>query len=162
MPEKPRFPQITDLHPVVNVSWQNAVDYCKWDGDRRMPTEAEWEYSARAGTSQARYGNLDDIAWYDENSGGGTHPVAQKQPNGFGLYDMLGNVLQWNADWYDAKYYEKSPQQDPPGAGSSGFRSVRGGSWVNVSGNVRVSVRNRILPGVRFVYLGFRCVREVP
>jgi formylglycine-generating enzyme len=140
MPPTPSFPQ-TDEHPVVNVSWQDAVDYCKWDGGGRLPTEAEWEYAARAGTSQARYGNLDEIAWYDKNSGGGTHPVKQKQPNAFGLYDMLGNVWQWNADWYDEKYYEKSPAQDPKGAASSEYRSVRGGSWYFNSRYARASDR---------------------
>jgi formylglycine-generating enzyme len=161
MPPTPSFPQ-TDEHPVVNVSWQDAVDYCKWDGGGRLPTEAEWEYAARAGTSQARYGNLDEIAWYDKNSGGGTHPVKQKQPNAFGLYDMLGNVWQWNADWYDEKYYEKSPAQDPKRAASSEYRSVRGGSWSGTPGVVRVSVRGSYLPGDRDDDLGFRCVREVP
>jgi formylglycine-generating enzyme required for sulfatase activity len=161
MPDAPGFPQ-TDDHPVVNVKWQDAADYCEWDGGGRLPTEAQWEYAARAGTSQARYGNLDEIAWYDKNSGGGTHPVAQKQPNAFGLYDMLGNVWQWNADWYDEKYYEKSLAQDPPGAASSEFRSVRGGSWYSNSGDARVSVRIRYQPGDRNVNLGFRCVREGP
>lgn len=160
MPDAPGFPQ-TDDHPVVNVRWQDAADYCEWDGGGRLPTEAQWEYVARAGTSQASYGNLDEIAWFDKNSGGGTHPVKQKQPNGFGLYDILGNVWQWNADWYDEKYYEKSPARDPPGAALSEYRSVRGGSWDVNSRVVRVSNRYWYLPGVRGSYLGFRCVREV-
>jgi formylglycine-generating enzyme required for sulfatase activity len=162
MPETPSYPQ-TDAHPVVNVSWQDAADYCKWDAGR-LPTEAEWEYAARARINQARYGDMDEIAWYNKNSGGGTHPVAQKIANGFGLYDMLGNVWQWCADWYDEKYYKKSPQQDPQGPPSSpkGYRSLRGGSWSYGSGYVRVSCRLGDDPECGGYSVGFRCVREVP
>jgi formylglycine-generating enzyme required for sulfatase activity len=171
MPEAPPFTQ-TDVHPVVNVSWQDATDYCKWDGGGRLPTEAQWEYASRAGTNLSRYGNLDEIAWYANNSGiinplnsdRGAHPVKQKEPNNFGLYDMLGNVWQWCADWYDGKYYEKSPPQDPPGPESSpdGTRSLRGGSWIYDARSLRVSYRARYRPGVRYGDVGFRCVRDVP
>jgi formylglycine-generating enzyme required for sulfatase activity len=88
-----------DDHPVVNVSWRDAVAYCKWAGGR-LPTEAEWEHAARAGASADPYGPLDDVAWYSENSSGSTHPVAQKTPNSWGLYDTLGNVWEWCEDRY--------------------------------------------------------------
>jgi formylglycine-generating enzyme required for sulfatase activity len=149
-------------HPVVNVSWQDASDYCKWDGNGRLPTEAQWEYAARAGSSTARYGDLDAIAWYDKNAGLGAHPVGQKAPNAFGLYDMLGNAWEWCFDWYDEGYYGKSPPEDPQGPTQTGSRSLRGGSWVDAARHARVSFRLGDRPESRGSYVGFRCVREVP
>src|ERR1700676_4246318 len=81
----------------------------------RLPTEAEWEYAARAGSQAPRYGAIDGVAWYGTNSRSETHPVGQKQPNDWALYDMLGNVSEWVSDWYDDKYYAGSPRQDPQG-----------------------------------------------
>lgn len=160
-PEKPEFSQ-TDEHPVVNVSWEDAAAYCEWAGGR-LPTEAEWEYAARAGKSAARYGPIDEIAWYSENSGGQTHPVRQLKPNDWGLYDMLGNVVEWVGDWYEEDYYEKlpTPAIDPKGPSSGNYRVWRGGSWLLLPRFVRASVRLRNLPVVRVNSFGFRCVREV-
>ena len=93
--------------PVEEVDWNEAQAYCKAIGGR-LPTEAEWEYAARAGSTGVRYGNLDEIAWYDENSGNQSHEVGQKAPNAFGLYDMLGNTWQWVADWNGP--YQPGPQ----------------------------------------------------
>jgi formylglycine-generating enzyme required for sulfatase activity len=146
-----------DNRPVERVTWNDAVEYCRAIGGR-LPTEAEWEYAARAGTKGARYGDLDAIAWYSGNSDGQTHEVGQKKPNGWGLYDMLGNVLEWMADWYGN--YSAGDQSDPPGASSGQFRVLRGGSGVNASNNARASYRNQDAPGVGSANVGFRCVRE--
>ena len=128
------------LIPIAFVSWEDALQYYEWAGGR-LPSEAEWEYAARAGSFTARYGNLDDIAWYADNSGqlrlnsseledrqirnqileenrNDTHPVGGKAPNDFGLYDMLGNVSEYCSDRYDENYYEVSVEKDPEPGGS--------------------------------------------
>jgi formylglycine-generating enzyme required for sulfatase activity len=131
-----------DQLPVDQVDLSQAGDYCKAIGGR-LPTEKEWEYAARAGTTGARYGPIDAIAWYSENMDGKTHPVALKQANAYGLYDMLGNVWEWTSEDYDA-----------------GHKVVRGGSWLDSARGVRASFRDRDVPTNRFSNLGFRCVGE--
>ena len=173
-----------DSVPAVGVTWDEAKNYCEWSGGR-LPTEAEWEYAARAGTTGARYGNLDDIAWYGDNSGNqridstalwnadsksygqklldngnGPKPVGQKAPNAWNLYDMLGNVWQWTADWYGEKYYDANDRRDPQGPPGGTARVLRGASWVVVPANVRVSQRYRLAPGDRDSSIGVRCVGE--
>jgi formylglycine-generating enzyme required for sulfatase activity len=105
MPPPPSFNKgwANENMPIVDVTWNELQAYCGWVGGR-LPTEAEWEYAARAGSTEARYGNLDEIAWYKQNSRNQTHDVAQKRPNGLGLYDILGNVWEWVSDWYDEHY----------------------------------------------------------
>jgi formylglycine-generating enzyme required for sulfatase activity len=179
------FPE-TDDHPMVYVAWADAAQYCRWAGGR-LPTEAEWEYAARAGSPTARYGKLDEIAWYADNSGpstldgnalwegasspsdfvrqlrdagNGTHPVGRKMPNDFGLFDMLGNVWEYCADWYGEKYYTVSPEKDPPGPSGGECRVMRGGAWRNIRLGVRVATRAWMLPDHRFGDNGFRCVRD--
>jgi formylglycine-generating enzyme required for sulfatase activity len=149
-------------HPVENMTWDQARKYCEAAGGR-LPTEAEWEYAARAGSSVARYGDLDAIAWYKGNSAKQTHPVKEKQPNSWGLYDMLGNVWDWVADWYEENYYQglSSPAIDPKGPASGIMRVLRGGSWLNDPQVVRASNRGMYVPELWNYNMGFRCARDV-
>jgi formylglycine-generating enzyme required for sulfatase activity len=136
--------------PADSVSWDEAQSYCQATGVR-LPTEAEWEYAARAGTTVSRYGDLDQIAWYGVNSSDKTHEVMQKQPNAWNLYDMLGNVWEWTADWYGP--YAAAAQGPPSGK----IRVLRGGSWGNGPSFVRASVRSGNEPENRSNVVGFRC-----
>ena len=150
--------------PVEQVTWFEANDFCEAVGGM-LPTEARWEYAARAGTDTVTFCGddtdcLDSIAWYLVNSGGMTHPVGQKQPNELGLFDTVGNVWEWVNDWYDEKYYNSSPKQDPGGGEYSQFRSVRGaGAYNNDTDFLRISLRNRDMDKDKNRALGFRCVR---
>jgi len=145
--------------PVVGVTWNQAAAYCRWAG-RRLPTEAEWEYAARAGSTASRYGVFDAIAWSFSNADQGTHPVGARQPNAWGLYDMLGNAWEWTADYYAADYYRSSPTNDPPGPPSGSLRVVRGGGWETRSPYIRVSARYFTKPDGWGNGHGFRCVRD--
>jgi formylglycine-generating enzyme required for sulfatase activity len=168
--------------PVESVSWFDAVNFCNSLSTRsglphayvieggdvrlvenpigyRLPTEAEWEYACRAWTTDPRYGQLDDVAWYAENSGSQTHDVGQKKPNAWGLYDMLGNVSEWVWDWYGK--YSAGHQTDPQGPASGSRRVVRGGSWGNGASDVRAGDRPHDPPGSRYFYLGFRVCRSL-
>jgi formylglycine-generating enzyme required for sulfatase activity len=164
--QMPRAPKFTNgwankNMPIVNVSWEDAEAYCAWAGGR-LPTEAEREYAARGGNTKAQYGDLDDIAWYQDNSGKQPHEVARRRANGFALYDMLGNVWEWVSDWYDENYYKNSPPRDPSGPSSGKSRVLRGGSWVCGVEHVRASERNWWGPRLTLnVDHGFRCRREV-
>ncbi|MBM3903474.1 MAG: formylglycine-generating enzyme family protein [Verrucomicrobia bacterium] len=119
----------------------------------RLPTEAEWEYAARAGTTGARYGELDTIAWWYGNAGNQTHPVKQKAPNAWGLYDMLGNVWEWCSDW--SGEYPTGSVTDPTGPNSGSVRVIRGGSWSDGARDARSADRDGRVPGARGL-LGFR------
>jgi formylglycine-generating enzyme required for sulfatase activity len=145
-----------DRLPVETVTWDDANAYCK-GVDMRLPSEAEWEYAARGGSPSAHYAPLGQIAWYSANSMGTTHEVGQKQANGYGLYDMLGNVWEWVADWYGP--YGTAGAVEPKGSQTGQYHVLRGGSWSSADSLVRVSYRDWYVPGGRGSYyaFGFRC-----
>ena len=126
----------------------------------RLPTEAEWEYAARAGTTGPSYGDLSAVAWYSDNSGDTTHRVGQKRANAWGLYDMLGNVWEWCHDW--GGDYPGGSVTDPSGPDAGSSRVIRGGSWYSNARNVRAAYRNGNTPGNRNRYFGLRPVRFIP
>ena len=143
--------------PVDQVTWDQSSGYCTAIGMRLM-TEAEAEYAARAGTTGVRYGDLDRIAWYAGNSQRKTHDVKTKEPNAWGLYDMLGNLWEWTGDWYDANYYKRQELTDPKGPSTGQSRVLRGGSWGSNPAYVRASYRDWDDPADRSLVIGFRCV----
>ena len=155
-------------HPVVHVSWNDAVAFCNWlsaltEKNYRLPTEAEWEYAARGGfeTKATRYagsGDLDSVGWYKSNSGGQTHRVGERASNALGLYDMSGNVWEWCADWYGR--YSSAEQQNPTGPAGGKYRIMRGGSWLSLPKRSRVSNRDYNKPQSSAGDSGFRVVRE--
>lgn len=159
--------------PVVNISWNEAIAVCNllsenaglqscysisddgdavscnWEADGyRLPSEAEWQFACKAGTSGYRYGELDQIAWYNENSGGSSRDVGGKEPNAWGLYDMLGNVWEWCWDLYDEEVY-------------GSYRIFRGGSWAEVARGCGATCRRRSHPTFRIDDLGFRLARSL-
>jgi formylglycine-generating enzyme required for sulfatase activity len=155
--------------PVERVSWNDIQPFCSNNG-LRLPTEAEWEYAYRAGTTTAFHGwaanpngtnddnQLGTIAWISSNSSSQTRPVAGKAANGFGLYDMSGNVWEWCQDWYGG--YASGAQTNPTGPGSGPGRVLRGGSWsVDSSDGCRASDRTRYAPVSRGDHVGFRVAR---
>jgi formylglycine-generating enzyme required for sulfatase activity len=161
-------------NPVEIVSWNDAAEFCKKLSEKtrqavRLPTEAEWEYACRAGTQTAfSFGDdpsaLGDYAWWAKNSAKTTHPVGQKKPNAWGLYDMHGNVWEWCADWYEA--YPKGSVTDPSGPAIGDRRVLRGGSWYDylvVTGACafRCAVRNCFDPNPACRVIGFRCARTL-
>ncbi len=153
--------------PVETVSWDDAQEFIQKLNEQergtsyRLPTEAEWEYACRAGTTTAySFGDnpsqLGEYAWYRDNSGNKTHPVGQRKPNAWGLYDMHGNVWEWVQDWYGP--YSQEAVIDPQGPNNGEVRVLRGGSFLFGRGNVRCASRNGYLPGGRYDGIGFRVV----
>jgi formylglycine-generating enzyme required for sulfatase activity len=171
---------------VVNVTWNDAMAFCKWLSEKegqtyRLPTEAEWEYACRAGTT-TRYPSGDDPQtlgkvsnvvdatvkaripdWrymiYHSDNYAFTSPVGKSKPNAFGLHDMHGNAFQWCSDWYGEKYYAASPADDPTGPDSRSERVIRGGTWNFRPLGARSAERNKTEPDSRNCSAGFRVVR---
>jgi formylglycine-generating enzyme required for sulfatase activity len=164
MGDNPAAFQGDDRRPIEQVSWEDAARFCaalsaQTGGMYTLPTEAQWEYACRAGTTTARYGDLDAIAWYSKNANGSTQPAAQEQPNAWGLSDMLGNVWEWCLDWYGK--YPGEPQRDPKRTPSGDYRVVRGGAWSTDARFCRAAQRFFHAPTNRFNDIGFRCVRSL-
>lgn len=174
-------PKEAPLHPVENVSWDDAALFCEKlsaseDEKRRkrrfrLPTEAEWEWACRAGTTMAFY--YGDHVGSNEANFNGFSPLGKGRPgpflrmtwsgggykaNAFGVFDMHGNVAEWCADWYDADYYKKSPRVDPPGPSSGSERVVRGGGWTNTARACRSAARHHFAPDFAGYNIGFRVV----
>ncbi|MBI5766755.1 MAG: formylglycine-generating enzyme family protein [Verrucomicrobia bacterium] len=163
--------------PVETVAWDMAMIFCTKLTERErsagrlppgyaytLPTEAQWEYACRAGTTGPFAGEIDALAWHEGNSGGQTHPVGQKRPNAWGLYDMHGNVQEWCADWFGA--YPGGQVNDPTGPALGQYRVLRGGGWAGSTGSCRSAFRLFVQPASGNRVLGFRLalapLRQLP
>ncbi|SPE39553.1 conserved hypothetical protein [Candidatus Sulfopaludibacter sp. SbA3] len=151
--------------PVTSVSWFDASEFCawlsrQWGCEVRLPTEAEWEFAARGGLEQKLYPWGDrpvtDRPRYAERWREGSEPVAQSEPNGYGLFDMCENVHEWCSDWYDPTYYAVSPAENPQGPPTGSRRASRGGAWRHQIKIARCAARSSIPPEFRYADYGFR------
>ena len=186
--QNPHFPQ-DDSHPVVCISWIDAVQYCNWlsvtqglnpcysmqdkiiscdfrSNGYRLPTEAEWEYAARGGTKSKDFlysgsNKADEVAWYKQNSNGQTHPGGKKKPNELGLYDLSGNAAEWCWDRNFLNYYRNSPEKNPTGPDKGTYRVIRGGTWYMEEFGMRTDLRDMHYPPFAGNYYGFRLVRSM-
>ena len=155
-----KVPAGKENHPVHNVDWDDANAYCK-SVDKRLPTEAEWEYAARGGLEGMDFPWGDKITPADArfNTAEGPGPVGQYKPNAFGLFDMAGSVSEWCNDWFERAYYEKSPDKNPKGPETGQYKIIRGGSWSDGPRRVTVFFRNWVRPNQTTPNIGFRCAQ---
>ena len=161
------FAQCGDTCPVEQVSWNDIQVFVerlneRTSGGCRLPTEAEWEYAARSGTT-GDYGNagvLDDLGWYHANAGAKTHPAGEKVANVWGLHDMHGNAWEWVQDRFSTSYYAVSPDHDPTGPATGASRVLRGGSWLYFANFARSAYRLIFVPSHRSNDFGFRLARD--
>jgi formylglycine-generating enzyme required for sulfatase activity len=144
--------------PVTTVTWFEARAYCD-KLKKRLPTEAEWEKAAKGGTEE-RPTKLFEYAWYNANALQGTKPVGKLKPNGYGIYDMLGNVREWTNDWFDPSYYQHSPKENPPGPETGERHVERGGAFFLPDRSVTSTIRYNHPPTFRLYFLGFRCAQD--
>ena len=174
------FESNREEHPVVSISWYDADAYCRW-ADKRLPTEAEFEYASRAGTrtiywwgdgnpgpqrvaniadesAKRQFPDLPIMAGYDDGYERSA-PVGSFDPNPWGLHDMIGNVSEWTADWFAEDYYRNSPERNPTGPFSGKYKVLRGGSWHNGPLGVRAAYRRNSQPGYRYDHFGYRCAK---
>ncbi len=155
--------------PVTSVNWFDASEFCAWLGARwgialRLPAEAEWEFAARGGMEQKLYpwgdGHFAERCDYATRWVDGPEPVATAEPNGYGLFDMCENVHEWCSDWFDPRYYEVSPAENPRGPSSGTRRSSRGGAWRHHIKVSRCAARSSIPPELRYADYGFRVAAD--
>jgi formylglycine-generating enzyme required for sulfatase activity len=163
----------SDMHPVENVSWNDAQDFIKELNQKsgrnfRLPTEAEWEYAARSGGQREKWAGannneseLDNYGWHNGNASRETHPVGQKRPNALGLFDMTGNVWEWVGDWYDSSYYKENIRNNPGGPGRGSDRVYRGGSYKDSAKDLRTMKREKKSNRRSDDTLGFRLALPV-
>ncbi|MBI3793524.1 MAG: SUMF1/EgtB/PvdO family nonheme iron enzyme [Nitrospinae bacterium] len=149
--------------PVETITWDDAAKYCAGLG-KRLPTEAEWEYAARSGGKREKFAGIEDekkvteYAWFFSNATT-TVEIGTKNPNRLGLYDMSGNVWEWMSDFYDKRYYEHSPKDNPKGLEKGATRSLRGGSYTNNVDDVRTTIRSDFAPDRGLMNVCFRCAK---
>ncbi|MFQ5481895.1 MAG: formylglycine-generating enzyme family protein, partial [Nitrospinaceae bacterium] len=162
--ENPSYFEGCPLCPVEKVTFYDAETYCRQAG-KRLPTEAEWEKAARGGAAGSYHWErdiMDKYAWYGNNSGSQPRPVGTREPNGYGIYDVSGNVWEWVADWYDPGYYLQSPERNPQGPDTGDTKAVRGGGWGNPPEFLTLTYRDSREPTTRYINVGFRCAKDAP